>query len=1725
MKLHLPHFLRRALVSASMAYCCFSTSSADTFESNAVLSGDYENGIGARSDADLTNYGTVHTSSLSLREQSSLSNHGSIFVEGNIKVTDSASFNNKGYIQTQGVLQIAREGVVTNNGTIFTSKGVSFYDGYQYGGKLINHGKLVSQGDIGHYDCSLENTGELECTRIYTSYFDNSGTTFCEKVVVSNITNSGELEINHTKTSASGYYGRLCCNKLTNTNEGTIRLHITNPHEGGSAYAYHGWSGNVANEGRILAIAEADGNAVGYSPSGNFSYFENSASGNIQIQAVSNSADAKGIRLSSNVNASLNNSGILSLDVTGATTAYGMEVKENVRNYAEGTLSVRASGQKAYGIFCEDTRYLYGSEVLENSGYMSVHTRGQKAYGVYLHNFKQMENTLGGNVEIYTICESESGYGLYSSTNIINGGTFSIYASSYDEHASEQPYQSDANLYAAYISSGKLENNGDFFLQANATEGKACGLLLTGSTLTNNHLMEINAQGDTAYGIQMTKGGWMYNNGTLLTDNIRMSGSSSSSAYLLDSSTTGAFTQGKALEISGEYANYSFIYLGGALNESGSVGVTEGGSKVHISSALTLSSASLRLKDNVTLNMQGDLTLASDLKHTWNNYTLTINNVGSSAGSRSSAVHTVTVDGYFVASWDGAAGLTSDMGMTWDNMESGTQVPSQLTLHSGTLKVHGGQETSSFSPDKVVLKSGTLDMCADTNGNMTVENTTITWDAEGDATPQLKVTMDSSTQSGGMEWDTNTMKFAFNNVSVGSKLLDLDCVRSEAKDFLFKAGEFVISLYAEITGKKSSLYCFNYNGLAQLLDKAPTGSCNQEEVFANRSYRSAVIYESDVYSTQQTTTPHKLIGNKTYRGDKFVTYDTEKYTLSSGREHESGEFCFADLKNCALITATNMSMFWLDTYAPLISNANNSLPQVKGSGVYALQTRADSTGADSIYNFLLNYYGNAALKNDAARTPHELAGWILTGSTHTTAATDSRMEEYSASAPFYPEGESLWSYEAISSQGGFNAGSVSDGTIYYCDNFENGGVFNDVGKTVSDMVTAAFSKETASPLALGYRQYRVSDGATSDHVVTCYGYETSIINGSEYVTKLWICDSDDFNTGGGGTIVCRDVIYGEDGRAYLANADSSRVINSIAYLSFFTAPAGMDEMMDDYYDKSIPISWTGEANEWKAVDLGGRQSQSRLATAADGWRKPCEGAGRTLWAFTTFTNSGEDIVFGDAVNGRAVANKDITLAGNLHAGRVSVEGSGYVWRAPNQTSAALSMDSLELKNGSLKIAEGLVVDPTQEVTVQSGFSLVNQGEIKAHVILEEGASLISGRVMIGGQETGNALANGLYIQSNSTGLEGLTLKEGLFGTPYTLGTTVDFSGLSISRELYDQIRTGCHTDLNNYIASEMFRVDSTNLWFSNEILLDSYCLTDSAEHVAQTTTCMSGGTVTVTGSLLQNLTLGSHKTSCEESAAQLQMTESMSGVLVVEETGLETISGEKTLVNEKSRIEAQNIVVAENSELKNNGTIQAGIDVMGTLSGSGSFGETTAHSGSTVVIGGSPGAATYESLTLKSGSEIVFSVDGATPAAEGVSGWGSGAHSVLTLTGTDALVLEAGAEVKIGFSSDFLTSVSIGIPQSLTLIEGVAANDELLAALQAATVFCYATPDDVLALLTDATLYSVHEFSWTAGAEGGLSLNFTLYYDGKGAENIPEPTTATLSLLALTALAARRRRR
>lgn len=194
-----------------------------------------------------------------------------------------------------------------------------------------------------------------------------------------------------------------------------------------------------------------------------------------------------------------------------------------------------------------------------------------------------------------------------------------------------------------------------------------------------------------------------------------------------------------------------------------------------------------------------------------------------------------------------------------------------------------------------------------------------------------------------------------------------------------------------------------------------------------------------------------------------------------------------------------------------------------------------------------------------------------------------------------------------------------------------------------------------------------------------------------------------------------------------------------------------------------------------------------------------------------------------------------------------------------------------------------------------------------------------------------------------------------------------------------------------------------------------------------------------------------------------------------------------------------------------------------TLKGSGTFAAVTVDGG-TLIVGNSPGHQDYEgALTLNSG-KLVFCVSGFEEASAGDNtGWDSGTYSTINMRGNEFVVNENG-EIVIALSAD--------AANSLTTANGTL---ELILATGLQTGFT----EEQLAALAEQTSFELSvEEGAGSGAKGLSTLNapkfsykmvddalvLTTGVSG-GSPAVPEPATGTLSLLALTGLCARRRRK
>lgn len=301
-------------------------------------------------------------------------------------------------------------------------------------------------------------------------------------------------------------------------------------------------------------------------------------------------------------------------------------------------------------------------------------------------------------------------------------------------------------------------------------------------------------------------------------------------------------------------------------------------------------------------------------------------------------------------------------------------------------------------------------------------------------------------------------------------------------------------------------------------------------------------------------------------------------------------------------------------------------------------------------------------------------------------------------------------------------------------------------------------------------------------------------------------------------------------------------------------------------------------------------------------------------------------------------------------------------------------------------------------------------------------------------------------------------------------------------------------------------------------------------------------------------TLGSYNEDVSETDATVRLhTSATDSTVAWEGHSMQTVSGETSTINDTTGVSvgsagvdgtltvvadstlqnhgtvtSDNVIV--NGTLDNNGTVSAATTVNGTLKGSGVMAATTIAETATLIVGNSPGYSTFtDSLLVQSGASVVFSVAGLeTPASfTAGKGWESNTYSQIVMENGAAVTLCDGVNITIAFGGEQLCSALAPLneeqltPFELVLIKGGVTTSPNLVSLMEHTSFVISGESGALPLILTGQ-------SWVLNVSNAEYFvdNGNLILRGKlGITRTPEPTTATLSLLALAALAARRKRK
>lgn len=531
--------------------------------------------------------------------------------------------------------------------------------------------------------------------------------------------------------------------------------------------------------------------------------------------------------------------------------------------------------------------------------------------------------------------------------------------------------------------------------------------------------------------------------------------------------------------------------------------------------------------------------------------------------------------------------------------------------------------------------------------------------------------------------------------------------------------------------------------------------------------------------------------------------------------------------------------------------------------------------------------------------------------------------------------------------------------------------------------------------------------------------------------------------------------------------------------------------------------------------------------------------------------------------------------GDATRGTVTVQGGGSL-----TYGGTLWVDA----QGEVSVDAGGTVLGNSTILLDGG-TFINHGTIALNpaaapdgVYLGRGSRFQTGTAQISGREDPNVPGELGIAYAN--GLEGVAVKYCDFGSPdqaVTIGALLE--GKDEMQYLKRADMAAVNAAVQQWLALET--TDGFELKFLHEIggnLTVEYT-TDELNHVNGTERLsVAGGWVVVENGVQEDPetkvgTIGSYRALASETQASLAVSETDAGSKIWwHGSGLRTMADETTFFNKDFYLDINNeegegmLTVVTDSELDNESEIKALITVQdgavlsnkgvlcfktvvedgGTLKGAGTIATTTVQGN--LVVGNSPGLvkATGD-ITLVATPDIVsnttFSVAGLeSPATEARSGWDSGTYSRISLQDGAALVLQSGVQFTIEFGGENLLASCLPggqdtpITLNLLLAEGAVTLPQGYVGQMTeygldvtgliGTVFRVTT--DLAAGQGSADNMYVNfnegDFHYYVSQDAGGTYNLTLRGNGT-ITRVPEPATGTLSLLALMALAARRRRK
>lgn len=558
---------------------------------------------------------------------------------------------------------------------------------------------------------------------------------------------------------------------------------------------------------------------------------------------------------------------------------------------------------------------------------------------------------------------------------------------------------------------------------------------------------------------------------------------------------------------------------------------------------------------------------------------------------------------------------------------------------------------------------------------------------------------------------------------------------------------------------------------------------------------------------------------------------------------------------------------------------------------------------------------------------------------------------------------------------------------------------------------------------------------------------------------------------------------------------------------------------------------------------------------------------------TTLVNNGTmsatlvSLCGGDVTNGQ----KGEMRSDNLFE---VVDGTSFVNNGTLQAGNGMKIDGAEFTNNGTTVVIG-------ETAIKNGASVYNKGMLDAGgdeagvISLGGGVTFVTGTVTVSGCESAMAESHAMDLAFvNGLGSGDRISIAAEAGESLTVGSYVE-GAAGTTQHLY----SSDFASVDGYIRDNL-PIEPTEATLNVTHILGknitANVTTDEASHDGGVTLALSGSKLVVRvgdngaetpteddrkASAEKVGTLGSYMSDAAETTASVRLHETAENSSIAWEGHyMTTVANEEATINDTTAVSIGNkteniegtLTVVETSTLKNHGEVSTNVvEVNGTLDNNGAItadetkvaqGAVLKGSGSivgntvidgTLVVGNSPGQQNFTGdVLLGETAEAVFSIgalsDTPADASSGLVGWDAAVNSQIVIA-DGALTLTDGVAIRVEFGGDAVFNdklLSFGTYTveniSLTLVSGGCAEVDA-AALTACTTL---TMTDELAgqpVLGGDWSIEFGDFSW---AVQGADL--VLHIDSVTVSNpsiVPEPATATLSLLALAGLAARRKRR